>query len=174
MKTKTEQILAVMNVLSWILYIGLMIQAGAMLIAYGVSTVNPIASKDLYKGLNLYDLRQADFLQYTITMAFKIALIVIKCHVAYLVTRILSKIKLESPFTIEVSRLLEKISYFILVLWCTAMLYSGYVAWLMKRIEGVQEQPVSGEFIFLAGVLFVFAQIFKKGVELQSENDLTV
>jgi hypothetical protein len=33
---------------------------------------------------------------------------------------------------------------------------------------------VSGETLFLAGVVFVIAQIFKKGVEIQSENELTI
>ena len=33
---------------------------------------------------------------------------------------------------------------------------------------------ISGDFIFLAGIVYVFSQIFKKGVEIQSENELTV
>jgi len=28
--------------------------------------------------------------------------------------------------------------------------------------------------LFMALVLFVFAQVFKKGIELQNENDLTI
>jgi hypothetical protein len=54
------------------------------------------------------------------------------------------------------------------------MLYNGHAEWLSKRIAGLQENLISGEFILLAGVVFVFSQIFKKGVEIQSENELTI
>lgn len=174
MKTKTEQILGVMNVLSWVAFIGLTIQAGAILVSYGVSTVNPEAAKNLYKGLNLYSLMQFNFWHYTLTVSFMIALCLLKAYVAYLVVKILSKIKLSSPFTVEVSELMERISYFILALWVIAMVYNLHTAWLVKKIAALQENFVSGEFIFLAGVIFVMAQIFKKGVEIQSENELTV
>lgn len=33
---------------------------------------------------------------------------------------------------------------------------------------------MSAEFVFMAGVVFVMSQIFKKGVEIQTENELTV
>jgi hypothetical protein len=32
----------------------------------------------------------------------------------------------------------------------------------------------TGEFLFLAGIVFVIAQIFKRGIEIQTENELTV
>ena len=174
MKIKTEQILAVMNVLAWLAFIGLAIQAGAILISYGVSTVNPVGAKDLYRGLNLYSIRQFNFWHYTITVAFMVALCVLKSLIAWLVIKLLSKIKLASPFTVEVAALMERISYFILVLWVTAMVYDLHLSWLAKQIAGLEGNFVSGDFILLAGVVFVMAQIFKKGIEIQSENELTV
>jgi hypothetical protein len=30
------------------------------------------------------------------------------------------------------------------------------------------------EFLFLGAIVFVIAQVFKKGVEIQSENELTI
>jgi hypothetical protein len=32
----------------------------------------------------------------------------------------------------------------------------------------------AGEFLFMAGLVFIISPIFKRGVELQSENELTV
>ena len=174
MKIKTEQILAVMNVLAWLTFIGLAIQAGAILISYGVSTVNPEGAKNLYRGLNLYSIRQFNFWHYTITVAFMVALCILKAYVAWLVIKLLSKIKLASPFTVVVSAIMERISYFILVLWVTTMVYDAQLSWLSEKIAGLEGNLISGQFIFLAGVVFVMAQIFKKGVELQSENELTV
>jgi hypothetical protein len=174
MKTKTEKILAAMNVLSWVTFIGLLIKAGAILITYGVSIGNPDGAKDLYRGLNLYTLRQYDLWYYTSAVSFMVSIAIMEAYMAYLVIRVLSKIKLASPFTIEVAKLLEKISYVIFGIWIIAMLFNGYTKWLLKRVEGMPENWTSGEFIFLAGVVFLISQIFKKGVELQSENELTV
>ncbi|MEO7766322.1 MAG: DUF2975 domain-containing protein [Ferruginibacter sp.] len=174
MKNKTEKLLAVMNVLTWITFIGLLIKSGAILTTYVMSIGNPVGAKNLYMELNLYSLRQFNFWNYTTTVSFLFALAVLEAYTAYLVIKVLSKIKLANPFTIEVSILLEKISHLILGTWVIAMLYNEQIRWLMKRITGLQQNTISGEFIFLAGVVFVMSQIFKKGVEIQSENELTV
>lgn len=163
-----------MNVLSWVVFLGLLVKAGAILISYGVSVGNPAGAKNLYMGLDLYAIRQFNFWHYTGTVALMSALLVLEAYIAFLVIKVLSRIKLTNPFTMEVSKTLERISYIILLAWATAMLFNAHATWLSKRIQGLQENLVSGEFILLAGVVFVISQIFKKGVEIQSENELTV
>ena len=103
-----------------------------------------------------------------------VVILVLEAMVAYVVARVLSKIKMANPFTIEVSKKLEKVSYLLLMTWVAAMFYNGHEQWLSKQIPGLQQNLISTEFLFLAGVIFVFAQIFKKGVEIQTENELTV
>jgi Protein of unknown function (DUF2975) len=174
MKTRTDIILVVLNVLAWVTFFGLLVKTGSILISYGVSINHPIASENLYMGWNLSKVRQYDFWQYTVIVIMNVAVLILDSYIAYLITRALSKIKMSNPFTLEVSRLLEKISYLILLVWVVAMLYNGHIGWLSKQIAGFQETKFSGEFILMAGVVFVFSQIFKKGVEIQSENELTV
>jgi len=163
-----------MNILAWLTFIGLMIKAGAILISYTVSIGNPNGAKNLYMGLNLYNLRQYNFLHYTNAVSFMVAIIALEAFTAYLVIIVLSKIKLSNPFTAEVSRLLERISYIIFVTWLVSLFYEIHTKWLMGKVAGLQENPSSVEALFLAGVVFIFSQIFKKGVELQSEHELTV
>ena len=174
MKTRTEQILAVLSILSWVVFIGLMIKAGAILTSYIVSIGNPQAAKNLYMNLNLYNLREVSFWKFTNTVSLMIALELLKAYTAFLVIKVLSKIKLANPFTEDVSTLLEKISHYIFATWVIVMLYNAHIKWLSKSITALRENFISGEFILLAGVIFVFSQIFKKGVEIQSENELTV
>ena len=174
MKNRTEQILLVMHVLAWIVFFGLIIKAGAIIVSYVVSTSNAEGAKNLYRGMNLFAVRQFSFWQYTTLVSFMVAILFLEANIAYLVTRVLSKIKMTSPFTIEISKLLEKISYTIFGTWLVVMLYNGHTTWLAKRIDGMEEKFISGEFILLAGVVFVISQIFKKGVELQTESELTV
>jgi len=174
MRKKTESLLAIMNVLAWITFVGLLIKAGAILISYAVSISNPVAAKNLYNGLNLSAIRQFDFWHYSATVSLMIALPVLEAYIAFLMIMVLSRIKMVSPFKIEISMLLEKISYYILVTWLLTLIYDMHLKWLSKHVSGIEQNYISLEFIFLAAIVFVIAQIFKKGVEIQSEHELTV
>lgn len=176
MKTKmgTGKILKVMHILSWVAFIGLMIEAGAILISYFLSWSNPEAARNLYTGLNLYNLRQFSFWHYSMSVSFLVALSSMKAFVLFLVIKTLSKVNLMNPFTIEVARTIESISYVLLGTWIVAILNNAHARWLMKRMGDMEGVLASREFIFMAGLLFIISQIFKRGVEMQSENDLTV
>jgi hypothetical protein len=173
-KTRTEQILTVMQILAWVAFIGYMVEAGAILVSYGVTILNPDGAKNLYRGLNLNDLRVFNFWDYTHSVSFLVALSAMKSYVWYLVIK--TKIKLANPFTIEVTRILERISYVLFGIWLVGMLSNAHNGWLLKRTGELFESWNSGEFvfIFMAGLVFIISQIFKRGVEIQSENELTV
>ena len=173
-KTKTETILVIMNVLAWIVFIGLMIEAGAVLVSYGVSIVNPKAAKNLYKGLDFYNLSQYDFWHYTGIISLKAAILIIEAYTAFLVIKVLSTIKITNPFTMDVAQRLEKIAYMLMLAWGAIIIYNGQLKWLSKEVAGLLENKLSSELIIYAGLVFVIAQIFKKGVEIQDENELTV
>ena len=173
-KTKTETILVVMNVLAWIVFIGLMIEAGAILVSYGVRIINPNGLLKMYKGLDFYSLSQYDFWHYTGIISLKAAILIIEAYTAFLVIKILSTIKITNPFTMDVANRLEKIAYMLMLAWVAIMFYNGQLKWLSKEVAGLQENKLSSELIIYAGLVFVIAQIFKKGVEIQNENELTV
>jgi hypothetical protein len=173
-QTRTEMILKVMLILAWIAFIGFMIEAGAIQVSYAVSCSNPAAAKNLYKGLDLYNLSQFNFWYYTIFVAFMVAIPVMKSWVSFLVIKMLSKFNLERPFTDEVAVRLEKISYAALAIWVVAMFSNAYSAYIIKLTGKPFGNWIAGEFIFMVGLVFIIAQVFKRGVEIQSENDLTV
>ncbi len=173
-KTRTEQILTVMHILAWVACIGLMIEAGAILVSFGVSCVNPQAAKNLYQGLDLYRLRQVSFWHYTQAVSFMFALAGMKAYVVFLVIKTLAEVKLRNPFKIEVALKIETISYVLLGIWLVALVSSAHVGWLLKTTGEVYPIGASGEFLFAAGLVYIISQIFKRGVELQSENELTV
>jgi len=173
-KTRTFQILTVMRILAWVAFVGFMIEGGAVLVSYVVSVVNPDAAKNLYKGLDLYSLRQFNGWHYTGTVSFIVALSLMKAYVSYLVIKTLSKMNLSNPFTMEVSKKMEKISYVLFEIWIVSMAKNAHTGWLLKATGEVQGEWVNGDFILMAGLVFVLSQIFKRGVEIQSENELTV
>lgn len=174
MKTKTEKILTLLHILAWIVFIGFSIDAGAMIVSFIVSMVNPAAAMNLYKGVDLQQLRQYDTEQYIISAGLLITYLILKAQVAYMLIMVLSKIKMSNPFVIETSRALEKISYLILTTWIIAIIHNLHAEMLIRRVADLDIAQLPSDFIFYAGVVYVVSQIFKKGVELQSENELTI
>ncbi len=172
--TNTRQVLSVMQIITWIAYIGLCIKTGAILISFGVSFVNPEAAKNIYKGLDLDSLRQVNLAYYVSLVSFIVAILMMKAHVFYLVTKILSKITLANPFKMDVAQTLEQISYVLLGAWVVGLLSRAYTSWLLKRTGEVFDSVSTDDFLFMAGLVFIISQVFKRGVEIQTENELTV
>lgn len=171
---RTERVLAILNVLAWLAFVGLAIEGGGDLVSWCVSIGNPTATAHLYKGKDLSLLRQYSFMHYTLVFLSMAALAIVEAYIAYLVIKVLSKIKMSSPFTMEIALKLERISYFICGCWVLVVFRNWYLEWLLDRVPRLPLQTDSEEFVFIALVVFVMAQIFKKGVELQTENELTV
>jgi hypothetical protein len=173
-KTRTEQILIVMNILAWVAFVGFAIEAGAIAYSYFVSILWDDSAKDLYRGLDLSRLMQFNFWQYTLSVSYRVAIKIMHSYAFFLAIKCLSNVKLENPFRGDVAFLIERISYVLLSTWVVAMVHNLHTYWLSTRIKEFVPTMISGEFIFAAGLLFVVAQIFKRGVEIQSENELTV
>ncbi len=173
MKSKTKQLLKIMHVLSWIVFIGLLIKTGTIIITYLISIGNPEASKNLFGGLNLSEYYNYSFKQYTFIVSYKVLLFAAEAHIAYLVIQLLSKLNLEQPFNAKVQGLMQKISYNVFYLWILATIHNTHVQFLGKKYRFTIDL-FSSDFIFLAGIIFIFAQIVKRGIEIQSENELTI
>jgi hypothetical protein len=173
-KTRTRQILKLTNIVVWIAFIGYLIEGGGMLTSFVVSCINPEASKSLYKGLDLHSLREFSFWHYSLHVYFVALGSLLKAYVWFLVMKILSEINLNSPFTTEVAYWLEKISYVLFAAWLIAFLNNIHVEWLLKETKIEYSKGITDEFMFMAGLVFIISQIFKRGVEIQSENELTV
>jgi hypothetical protein len=92
MKTTNLTILRVMNILFWLAFIGLCIKTGAILISFAVSLfINSEGAKDLYLGLNLFDLYSYNKLYYISTVSLIAAITGLKAFVAYLMISNISK-----------------------------------------------------------------------------------
>lgn len=174
MKTKTEQILKVMHVLAWVAFIGLLIQTGTILVVYVISYFTPDAANDFHNGMNLSTLRQQGFYPLTMYISFVISIWAMKAYIAFLLTQTLSKMNLSNPFTMEVATKLETISHLLIGMAVICVIRNGYTDWLVKHVGEFESKWGAGEYVFMAGLVFIIAQIFKRGVEIQSENDLTV
>lgn len=179
MKTNSGRILSIMKFLFWFIFIGLCVQTGALIFTMLLSLFGHVeTASDLYLGLNLTSLYESSIWQFINLMTLIIALSALKAYIAYLVIQIFTKINFDSPFNSLTAKRLGQISHVALGTGVLALIANGYNMYLYKRsIIDLSAQPFvegSREFLFLAGIIFIIAQIFKKGVALQNENELTI
>ena len=59
------------------------------------------------------------------------------------------------------------------MVWGIAMVHNIHIA-IVDKLYGITSDYIPGDFLFLPGIVYMFAQLFRRGVEIQSENELTV
>ena len=170
----TKQVLDVMLVLTWITFIGLLIAAGALVVNYGFSVLNPDYTHNFNKGVDISYLRKTNFYQYTSVVTFMLVIAGLKAYMTYQIITVLSKVNLSNPFTLDVALKLQSISYVLMNIWIISVLSTGYGEWALESKVSVGIGGDNGVYLYIAGLLFIISQLFKRGVELQSENELTV
>lgn len=172
--TKTREILRILKLIAWIAFFAFAIFTGSILISYIVSINSPEGAANLYEGFNLVELYQYNFWLYSLMILIILLFSILKATVWYMIANIISKIELNNPFTKKITRRLEIISYTLFTIFILGIVVKIYVAILKNSVNPVMVQIHYGEFLFTAGLVFIISQIFKRGVELQSENELTV
>ena len=177
-KWSQQPILMLITVIIWSIFIGLCIQAGTLIFTFTYSLIQPIISKDLYEGLNLFSLQTHSKWQYIALVTLLISISILKAQLFYTMIRIFIKIDLIHPFSNGIAKLISKLSYIAFTLGVTQLLCSTFVKQLDPeafQIMGV-DNHLSGsfEYFLLSALIFAIAQVFKRGVEIQAENELTV
>ncbi len=182
MKIGTEQMLKILYVLSWIIFVGVCIEAGGFIFnAFFMMVFNPVDAKHLWQEVDLSALYQYDHGQFFAETCLMSIVAVMRAILLYLIVKILhdKKLNMDKPFSAELGNFISKISWVAVAIG----LFSGwgvkYTAWLVKqgvKMPDIEYLRLGGAdvWLFMGIVLFVIAQIFKRGIEIQTENELTV
>jgi hypothetical protein len=170
--------LMLITVIIWAIFIGLCIQAGTLLFTFVYSFFKPSVAQDLYEGLNLYPLFLQEVWFYGGIVTLILCVAILKAQLFYTMIRIFLKIDLIHPFSKEIAKLISTLSYIAFEIGFFLAMAKGCTTWLIKRsfeLEGLQSY-LSGafEYFLLSALIFAIAQVFKRGVEIQAENELTV
>jgi hypothetical protein len=178
MSKNMDAMLKGLHVMSWIIFIGLCIEAGALIFNFVFTFFNPIASNNIYEGLNLSEIYEKQTSHFIGLMSFVLALAVLKAYLFYLVVNIFLKLNLLKPFDFKIANLIEKISYEAVAIAVLSFVAHTYTTHLIKggyEVSNIENHwNDTTAFLMMAAILFVVSQVFKKGIELQNENDLTV
>ena len=181
-KITTKQTLQVLYVLAWIIFIGVCIDAGGT-ISNAVYTLvfNPNGASSFWQGIDLsslYNFDQGYFFVQTFLMSIAG---IFKAIMFYLIVRILHNKKLDmaKPFNAEVGHFILMVAYLSVATGIFSRAAAKYAVWLSEqdvKMPNVEQLRIDGAdvWLFMGITLFVIAQIFKRGIEIQSEHELTV
>ncbi|MFN3758704.1 MAG: DUF2975 domain-containing protein [Algoriphagus aquaeductus] len=178
MSPKTDLVIKFLHVISWIIFIALCYQTGALMFNYAFMQFRVFPPENQYLILDLTELFSQSELYFGLLFGLAIGVNGLKAYTFYLITLIFQYLNIHKPFSHEMSRLISKISYYIFAVGILGVVAQGVTDELAKQGFRVAKAYVHWDdysaFLMMAAVVFVIAQIFKKGLELQDESELTV
>ena len=167
-----------LHIVAWVIFVGLCIEAGGLVVNFVFSIYNPEVVQNLYQKLDLSEMYNRSKWIFFSMYSFILFISLLKAYLFYIVIRLLSKLNLAKPFDRFVSEQITQISYYTLSIGLLSYIarqtaknlqHHGYV------IDSLNEFWADSQaFILMAAVVYIIAAIFKKGVEIQNEIDLTV
>ena len=178
MSTTNKFVFTGLHIIAWVIFVGLGIEAGALIVNFIFSIYKPEFVQNLYQKLDLSEMYSRSKSAFFGMYSFILFISLLKACLFYLVIELLWKLDLAKPFNSFVSKKITQISYFTFSIGILSYIarqtaknlqHHGYI------IDNLNQFWADSQaFILMAAVIYVIATIFKKGVEIQNENDLTV
>jgi len=165
-------------IVAWLIFVGLSIEAGGLIVNFFFHLYKPEFIQNLYQKLDLTEMYKQSKLAFFVIYCFILSISILKACLFYTVIRLMHKMDLSKPFNSFVSRQVSLISYYTLSI--------GFLSYIARELAEKlthysfatnnlnQFWADSEAFILMGAVVYIIAIIFKKGVDLQNENDLTV
>ncbi len=165
-------------IVAWLIFVGLSIEAGGLLVNFFFSMYKPEIVQNLYQKLDLSEVYKASRLAFFGIYSFILIISILKACLFYIVIRLMHKMDLSKPFSTFVARQISQISYYTLSIGLLCYIARQLTKNLMHHgfaTDNLNQFWTDSEaFILMGAVIYIVATIFKKGVDLQNENELTV
>ncbi len=178
MQRKNIFVFTVLKIVAWIIFVGLCIEAVGLIVNFAFSLFKPEFVQNLYQKLDLSEMYSRSKWAFFSMYSFALLISILKAFLFYVVIRLISKLDLLKPFNSFVAAQIKQISYYTLSIGLLSYLARQTAKNLLHRgfeINTLNQFWIDSQaFILMAAVIYIIATIFSKGVEIQSENDLTV
>ena len=140
--------------------------------------INPDGAKQFWEDIDLSSLYSYDRGHFFVQTFLMSLVAVLKACLFFLIIKLLynKKISISQPFSSEVRRFIFSIAYLTLLIGLFSLYGVRYSEWLTRKgvqMPGIQYLGLGGAdvWLFMCVTLYVIAQIFKRGIEIQSENE---
>lgn len=178
MSKKNNFVFKALHVVAWVIFVGLCIEAGALIVNFIFSFFKPEVLGNLYQKLDLTQMYRQNKWVFFCIYSFVLVIAVLKAVLFYVVIELLYKLDLSKPFSSFVAKKISQISYYTLSIGLLSYVARESAKNLANHgyeINALDKFWVDSQaFILMAAVIYVIHQIFKRGIELQTENDLTI
>lgn len=167
-----------LHIVAWVIFVGLCIEAGGLIVNFVFSLIRPEFVQNLYQPLDLTEMYKANKWPFFGIYSFILSISILKAILFYIVIRLMHKMDLTKPFNTFVSDQILRISYYTLAIGFFSLIgrqlaknlsHHGFVTDSVNQFWADSQA-----FILMGAVTYIIATIFKKGVDIQNENDLTV
>ena len=165
-------------IVAWVIFVGLCIEAGGLIVNFFFSVYKPEFVQNLYQKLDLSGMYKDSSLAFFGIYSFILIISVLKACLFYVVIRLMHTMDLSKPFNSFVAAQISQISYYTLSIGLLSYIarqsaknlaHYGFVTDNLNQFWADSQA-----FILMGAVIYIIATIFKKGVDIQNENDLTV
>ncbi|HOY14337.1 MAG TPA: DUF2975 domain-containing protein [Saprospiraceae bacterium] len=167
-----------LKIVAWIIFVGLGIEAGALIVNFIVSIYKPEFVQNLYQKLDLSDMFNRSQWAFYGMYLFILIIALQKTYLFYVLIDLLDKLDLTKPFNESVASKISLISYLTFSIGLLSYIAAQSAHNFQRKGYEIDDLHSfwgdSEAFILMAAVVYVIATIFKRGVEIQNENDLTV
>jgi hypothetical protein len=182
MTIKTDFFLKVLHVIAWIIFLAVCIEAGGFLFNTIITLfINMDNAKRYWMEADLSALYKYNQSHYVTLTSLMIITAVLRAILFYCIVKLLydKKLDLAKPFNETTGRFLFNIAYLSLGIGFFSLWGTRFAGNLVKEgvtLPDIQHLRLAGAdvWFFMGVTLLVIAFIFKKGIELQNENELTV
>jgi hypothetical protein len=182
MNAKSNLTKYILIIVSWVIFVGLCIDAGGFL-TNTIYTLffNPELARKFWSHLDLSALHQFSVSHFAILTCIMSIAAIMKSILFYLITRMFYEKKLDilKPFSEKSKQFIQIAGYISLGIGLVSSWGADMVEKMLNEgvsIPTIQNLKIDGAnvWLFVGVILLVIAHVFTRGIELQNENDLTI
>lgn len=172
-----------LKIISWIVFIALCYEAGSLIVIVLFTLFgNPFGGvTQLWKDVNLTAIHDFDQSHFVTLTSLMIIVSVLKAILFYIIIAVFynKNLSVLKPFNEAVRQFILKVAYLsfgIGLFSAWAQNFSKFLTAQQMVIPDLENLNLGGAdvWLFMGIILLVIAQVFKKGIEIQEENELTV
>lgn len=167
-----------LHIVAWLIFVGLSIEAGGLIVNFFFNLYEPDLVHIVYQKLDLTELYNKRRLSFFGIYSFILTISILKAFLFFIVVRLMYTMDLTKPFNNFVSTQILKISTFTISIGVLSLIARQVARDIANQgftiVDVNQFWADPQAFILMGAVIYIIGTIFKKGVEIQNEIDLTV
>lgn len=179
---KSSFVITILKIVLWIVFVGLMLTSILMFAIFVMSLFK--LDNDFIKNVKITlpnfkgkfsDLKGYGTAIFSVLLFLITLLSIIQAYLVSLAIKILQKLNFKHPFSTEIAEIIDKIVSLAIILAIGTIFINVFSGFLLGESTVNLELGSSNlNFLIFAAIIYIIGKIYKKGIELQSENDLTI